>query len=116
VGEWPIRAQTQARKGLLKITTFEGLIPFLGTRKLAIHTRLQHSKRNMTASLASVRTDERFTELFELACKEPDQDKVGALFEEILCLLESQTTQLDRTTFDVKPHPHDSISLNLTRE
>ena len=50
----------------------------------------------MTANLASIRNDERFTELFELACKESDQDKVGDLFEEILCLLESRTKQLDR--------------------
>jgi hypothetical protein len=80
---------------LPKITTLVGLILFLHTRMLAIHSRLQHSKLNMTAHLASVRNDERFTELFELACKESDQDKVGALFEEILCLLENQ---LDRTT------------------
>jgi len=33
-----------------------------------------------------------------MACREPDQDKVGLLFEEILCLLESQTTQLNRMT------------------
>jgi hypothetical protein len=33
-------------------------------------------------------------ELFDLACKEPDQDKVGALFEEILCLLDVKQRSL----------------------
>jgi hypothetical protein len=69
----------------------------------------------MTLNLASLGNDERSTGLFELACKEPDQDKVGALFEEILCLLESQTTQLDRTTPD-QTAPDNNISLNLTHE
>jgi hypothetical protein len=48
----------------------------------------------MTANLASLRNDERVTELFDLACNEPDQDKVGALFEEILCLLEVKQRSL----------------------
>jgi hypothetical protein len=34
---------------------------------------------------------EQLTELFELASNEPDKDKVGALFEEILRLLESRS-------------------------
>ena len=51
----------------------------------------------MTRDLASPTNHEQFTELFELASKERDQDKVGVLFEEILRLLESQTAQLDRT-------------------
>jgi len=50
----------------------------------------------MTRDLASLKNQEQFTKLFELASKEQDQDKVGALFEEILGLLESQTVQLDR--------------------
>jgi hypothetical protein len=51
----------------------------------------------MTTDLASLKNHEHFTKLFELASKEQDQDKVGALFEEILGLLESQTAQCDRT-------------------
>jgi hypothetical protein len=51
----------------------------------------------MTRDLASLKNLEQFTKLFQLASKELDQDKVGALFEEILGLLESQTVQLDRT-------------------
>jgi hypothetical protein len=51
----------------------------------------------MTTDLASVKNHDQFKELFELASKEQDQDKVGALFEEILRLLESQTMQFDRT-------------------
>ena len=51
----------------------------------------------MTRDLASLKNHEQFTKLFELASKEQDQDNVGALFEEILGLLESQTVQLDRT-------------------
>jgi hypothetical protein len=58
----------------------------------------------MTGNLASLKNHEKFTELFELASKEQDQDKVGALFEEILRLLERQTAQLDRTAVDAKPH------------
>jgi hypothetical protein len=48
---------------------------------------------NMTGNLTSPINLQRFTELFELASQEEDQDKVGALFEEILCLLENETTQ-----------------------
>jgi hypothetical protein len=51
----------------------------------------------MTRDLASLKNHEQFTKLFELASKEQDQEKVGALFEEILGLLESQTVELDRT-------------------
>ena len=51
----------------------------------------------MISNPASVTQHHRFTELFELASMESDQDKVGALFEEILCLLDNQTTQ---------PEPH----------
>jgi hypothetical protein len=51
----------------------------------------------MTRNPASPTNQEQFTELFKLASNEADQDKVGALFEEILCLLESQTAQLDHT-------------------
>jgi hypothetical protein len=58
----------------------------------------------MTGNLASLKNHEQFTELFELASKEQDQDKVGALFEEILRLLERQTAQLDRTAVDANPH------------
>ncbi len=47
----------------------------------------------MTGNLTSPVNLQRFTELFELASKEEDQDKVGALFEEILCLLENEATQ-----------------------
>ena len=87
-----------------KTTTFEGLIPFLDTGKLGTH-ETSAFKLNMPVNLASLRNDERFAELFELACKEPDQEKVGDLFEEILCLLESQTKQLDRETSDVNRAP-----------
>jgi hypothetical protein len=58
----------------------------------------------MTGNPASLRNQERFTELFELASQEPDQEKVGDLFEEILHLLESQTTQLDPTPSHGTPH------------
>jgi hypothetical protein len=58
----------------------------------------------MTGNLASLKNHEQFTELFELASKEPDQDKVGALFEEILHLLDRQRAQLDRAAADAKPH------------
>jgi hypothetical protein len=40
----------------------------------------------MTRDLASLKNHEQFTKLFQLASKEQDQDKVGALFEEILGL------------------------------
>ncbi len=87
-----------------KTTTFEGLIPSLERRKLNAPRHFQYSRRNMISNPASYTLQERFTELFELACKEPDQDKVGTLFEEILCLLDRQTTQPDRATCDGKPH------------
>jgi len=61
--------------------------------------------KHMTTNPANLEHHEQFAELCELASKEPDQDKVGALFEEILGLLESQTTQLDRTASHGKPHP-----------
>jgi hypothetical protein len=57
----------------------------------------------MTVDPASLKNHEQFTELFERASKEPDQDKVGALFEEILHLLDRQRAQLDRTAADAKP-------------
>lgn len=47
----------------------------------------------MTGNLTSPVNLQRFTELFELASKEEDQEKVGALFEQILCLLENEATQ-----------------------
>ncbi len=58
----------------------------------------------MISNPANLTPHERFTELFELACKEPDQDKVGILFEEILCLLNRQTTQPEGATCDRKSH------------
>lgn len=52
----------------------------------------------MTGNPTSPVNLQRFTELFELASKEADQEKVGALFEEILYLLENETM---RRTFTV---------------
>ncbi len=57
----------------------------------------------MISNPATLTHHHRFTELFELACMEPDQDKLGALFEEILRLLDSQTMQIDRSNPDRKP-------------
>jgi len=59
---------------------------------------------NMTGPPTSLLSHERFTELCELACQEEDQDKLGAFFEEILQLLESQNDELDRAVGDGKPH------------
>ena len=81
---------------LTEPTTFGGLIPFLDMRILPARGGSAF-KTDMTRDLANLKNHEQFTELFELASKEQDQDKVGALFEEILGLLESQTAQLDRT-------------------
>jgi hypothetical protein len=47
----------------------------------------------MTGHPASLLSRERFTELCDLACEEADQDKLGSFFEEILQLLESQTSR-----------------------
>jgi hypothetical protein len=58
----------------------------------------------MVSSVVGLKHQERFTELCELACREPDQDKVGDLFEEILWLLESQTTQPGHSTHAGKAH------------
>jgi hypothetical protein len=94
----------QLKEYLLQRTTFEGLIPFRYTRILPV-PRGSLSETNMTANPANLRNHERFAELFELASEEPDQEKVGAIFEEILRLLESQTTPLDHTATDGEPHP-----------
>jgi hypothetical protein len=81
---------------LPKRTTFGGLIPLLDRGMLPLHRGLAF-KTDMTRNLASLKNHEQFTELFELASKEQDQDKLGALFEEILCLLENQTVHVDPT-------------------
>ena len=48
----------------------------------------------MTGNLSSLGDQQRIAELFELASKEQDQDKVGALFEVVLRLLESHQLNL----------------------
>jgi hypothetical protein len=44
----------------------------------------------MQRTLASLKIHEQFVELLELASKERDQDNVGAIFEDILRLLEEK--------------------------
>lgn len=71
-----------------KLTTFEGLITFLGSRILL--TDWRPTLRHMERTLATMNIQEQFVELLELASKERDQDNVGAIFEDILRLLEEK--------------------------
>lgn len=48
----------------------------------------------MTRKVAYLRNGEEIVELLELASKEQDQDKMGALFEEILRHLEDKQRTL----------------------
>jgi hypothetical protein len=75
-----------------KLTTFEGLITFLGSRILLSNWR--PTLRHMERTLANMKIQEQFVELLELASKERDQDNVGAIFEDILRLLEEKQRSL----------------------
>jgi hypothetical protein len=75
-----------------KLTTFEGLITFLGSRILLSNWRPM--LRHMERTLATTKIQEQFVELLELASKERDQDNVGAIFEDILRLLEEKQRSL----------------------
>ena len=44
----------------------------------------------MTSILGRMTTYDELGQVFRLACQEQDQEKVGALFEEILRLLEAE--------------------------
>jgi hypothetical protein len=83
---------------------FRGIDSFSQDVQAGCTKTFQHSRQEMISNPASFAPHDRFTELFELACGEPDQDKVGTLFEEILCLLDSHTTQPGRTNPDRNPH------------
>jgi hypothetical protein len=48
----------------------------------------------MERTLATTKIQEQFVELLELASKERDQDNVGAIFEDILRLLEEKQRNL----------------------
>jgi hypothetical protein len=99
---WMCRASLRSTS--YRTYNFRGIDSFSRYAHPACIQRGSAFKTNMTGNLASLKNHEQFTELFELASKEQDQDKVGALFEEILRLLERQTAQLDRTAVDAKPH------------
>jgi hypothetical protein len=69
------------------------LIPLPDTR-IVLYTN-SFSVADMTTSRAGLENHEQCTELLDLASREQDQEKLGALFEEILYLLERQAAQLD---------------------
>lgn len=50
--------------------------------------------RLMERTLENMKIQEQFVELLELASKERDQDNVGAIFEDILRLLEEKQRSL----------------------
>jgi len=45
---------------------------------------------SFTRNLANLKNDKQWMELFELACKEKNQDKLATYFDEILRLLDEQ--------------------------
>ena len=59
-------------------------------------------------NLANLTNQEQWMGLCELASNEHDQEKLGALFEEILRLLEDQQVRLD---VDADGMPHDTPAL-----
>src|SRR5258708_31822252 len=73
-------------------TTFEGLIPFLDSRIFVLWNL--RSGGHMTRNLAQLRNCEEIVKLLELASKEQDQDKMGALFEAILRYLQDKQRTL----------------------
>jgi len=75
-----------------KLTTFEGLITFFASRILMSDWR--PTLRLMERTLENMKIQEQFVELLELASKERDQDNVGAIFEDILRLLEEKQRSL----------------------
>lgn len=58
---------------------------------------------NTTGNLADLTNQEQWMGLCELASNEHDQEKLGAIFEEILRLLEDQQVRLS-TAADGMPH------------
>jgi hypothetical protein len=63
---------------------------------------------NATRNLANLTTQEQLVGLCELASNEHDQEKLGALFEGMLRLLEDQRVRLNTATDGM---PHDTPAL-----
>jgi len=58
---------------------------------------------NTRRNLANLTNQEQWMGLCELASNEQDQDKLGALFEGILCLMEDQQAGLPKRPFAGTP-------------
>jgi hypothetical protein len=65
---------------------------------------------NTTRNLANLTNQEQWMGLCELASNEHDQEKLGALFEAILRLLEHQQMRLNAAASGM---PHDTSALIL---
>jgi hypothetical protein len=63
---------------------------------------------NTTGNLANLTNQEKWMRLCELASNEHDQEKLGALFEQILRLLEDQQARLNIAA-DGMPQPDESM-------
>ena len=67
---------------------------------------------NTTRNLANLTNQEQWMGLCELASNEQDQDKLGALFEEILRVLEEDQRVRLNTAADGMPHDTPPLTSN----